>query len=335
VAAITGSEGLTRLAGSAAEFFTLRYSRRHEYEADELGLRYLQEAGYDPFAATDMLGALERYQAFLAGSDAVDAAKSIPEWALTHPYTENRITRVAEAARETGLTPDAHDERETEYLRRLDGLLYGDDPEQGFVLGRRFAHPILRIAFIAPPGFSLTNSPQAILIDGPDGLRGEFGGGPLPPGGLPAYAETVLASLLGDAPLLGGTAEDLLVNGLPAHVVQAAVATEQGEVIISLAAYVTAPGAAYHFVMLSSPERRPQLAIAELFRSFRSLSPAEAATLRPRVIDVVSAGPGDTLQALAARMASDRPLEQLPALNGRSADQALRPGELIKLVVWR
>jgi predicted Zn-dependent protease len=49
----------------------------------------------------------------------------------------------------------------------VDGLLYGDDPAQGFVIGRRFAHPVMRIGFEAPEGFTLTNSPQRILIEAP------------------------------------------------------------------------------------------------------------------------------------------------------------------------
>jgi predicted Zn-dependent protease len=68
----------------------------------------------------------------------------------------------------------------------VDGLLFGDDPEQGFVIGRRFAHPVMQIGFRGARGFTLTNSPQAILIEGPDGCRGEFGGGRLPPDGLEA-----------------------------------------------------------------------------------------------------------------------------------------------------
>jgi len=335
IATLTGSERLAQLAGSAAVYFTLRYSRKHEYEADELGLGYLEQAGYDPYAATDMLAALERHQGFLTATRGADAAKSIPEWALTHPYPEHRIVRAAEAARGTGISPDARPELEAQYLRQLDGLLYGDDPEQGFVLGRAFAHPVMRIAFVAPPGFTLTNSPQAILLDGPDGLRGEFSGGAVPGGGLPAYAQGVLAGLLGDVPLADAQAEGVRINGLPAYVLQASVATEQGSVIVSLAAYATGGDTAYHFAMVSKPQTQPQVAIAELFRSFRALSSAEAAELRPRVIDVVAARPGDTLRSLAARTASERPLEQLATLNARRPGDPLRPGELVKLVVWR
>jgi len=206
VGVLTGSERLTAVAARAAGLFSLRYSRRQEYESDDLGIRYLKAAGFDPHAAADMLASLARHERFMTASRGHDEASGIPEWARTHPNTENRIERARETARNTGVTDDELPENERRYLAELDGLLYGDDPEQGFVLGRRFAHPVMRIGFEAPPGFTLTNSPQAILIEGPDGLRGQFGGGRLGPGGLPDYVSEVLGALVGKAPADVGAA---------------------------------------------------------------------------------------------------------------------------------
>ncbi|HWT14105.1 MAG TPA: M48 family metalloprotease [Allosphingosinicella sp.] len=334
VEVITGSERLTRIAGAAAGFFTLRYSRKQEYEADDLGLNYLRRAGYDPFAAADMLEALGRQEQFLARTRGRDEARSIPEWARTHPLTRSRVERAREAASATGLGPDALPENEVRYLGELDGLLYGDDPAQGFVSGRRFAHPVMRIGFEAPPGFTLTNSPQAILIEGPDGLRGEFAGGRLPPGGLEAYADAVLRQLLGDTPAQAGAARAVEVNGVPALFVTIEVRTGEGPVALSLAAYEGEGGAAYHFVMVSNPSTEPAGAIEALFRSFRLLGAEEARALRPRRLEVIRAGPGDSLRGLAARMASEHPLDHFLMLNGRSADQPIGAGDLVKLVVY-
>ncbi|HEY0085819.1 MAG TPA: peptidase M48 Ste24p, partial [Allosphingosinicella sp.] len=216
----------------------------------------------------------------------------------------------------------------------VDGLLYGDDPAQGFVLGRRFAHPVMRIGFEAPQGFTLTNSPQAIMIDGPEGLRGEFGGGPLPAGGLPAYAEAVLGGLLGKAPARTGTAQATLVNGVPALFVPVAVDTNDGEVRLSFMAYAGPGGGAFHFTMVSPPRAAAPEALSALFASFHLLSPEEAATLRPRVIRVVAAKAGDTYGSIAAGMASDRPVEHLLMLNGRTAGEPLQPGEPLKIIAW-
>ena len=333
ISTLTGSEQLSRIAGAAAAFFTLRYSRKHEYEADDLGLTYLRHAGYDPYAASDMLAALMRHQQFLTATRGRDEASGIPEWAMTHPLTQNRIGRARTAAQASGLGPDDLPEHEATYLRELDGLLYGDDPVQGFVRGRRFAHPVLRIAFEAPPGFLLTNSPQAILIEGPDGLQGEFSGGRLPAGGLPAYAEATIAALVGNVPVELGTAARTTVNGVPALILPAAVQTEQGPVNFSLAAYQGTGGAAYHFIMVAKPGARPADATAALYASFRLLGASELASLQPRRIRVVQARRGDTPRTLAAGMAADQPLDHFLMLNGRSAQDPLRPGELIKLVV--
>jgi predicted Zn-dependent protease len=216
----------------------------------------------------------------------------------------------------------------------VDGLLYGDDPEQGFVLGRRFAHPVMRIGFEAPQGFTLTNSPQAILIEGPDGLRGEFAGGTVPTGGLEGYVSAVLGQLLGEAQVPPGERRPRTVNGVPALETRLQIETRQGPVALSLIAYRAAGDAAYHFVMVGNPSAGSEAPLASLFASFRLLGEAEARSLRPRWIRVAKASPGETAQSLAARMASDNKLEHFLMLNGRTADQPVRPGELVKIVTY-
>jgi predicted Zn-dependent protease len=332
VGLVTGSERLAQIAGEAAQLFTLRYSRKQEYQSDDLGIRYMREAGYDPYAAADMLDALARQERYIQATRSRDEARSIPEWARTHPLTENRIERARETAAATGTAPDALPENEVRYLTMLDGLLYGDDPQQGFVQGRRFAHPVMRIGFEAPEGFTLTNSPQAILIEGPDGLRGEFGGGSVPRGGLSDYVSALLKQMLGDAQAQAGEARQTSVNGVPALFVPVVVQTQQGPVEMSVAAYQGSGANAFHFIMISPSAKGSTVAVGELFRSFRLLSPADVAALKSRQIRVVQARPGDSARSLSARMASDNPFEHFLMLNGRPAEQPLRPGELVKLV---
>ena len=332
VGMITRSEELTRIAGHAAEYFTLRYSRKQEYEADDLGVRYLAGAGYDPYAAGDMLDALGRHEQYLSRTRGRDEARAIPEWARTHPLAGNRVERAAASAAATGIADGALPEHEAVYLGEVDGLLYGDDPRQGFVDGRRFAHPVMRIGFEAPAGFTLTNSPQAILIEGPNGLRGEFGGGPMPPGGLPAYAEGLIGALLRGAPAQAGPAEPARINGLPVLLVPALVQTQQGAVELSIAAYDGGGGGAYHFIMVAPPADESHAAIGALFGSFRLLSDEEARSLRPRQIRTIRVGPGQSTASLARLMASDHPLDHFLMLNGRSEAQEVRPGELVKIV---
>ncbi|HEU0097949.1 MAG TPA: M48 family metalloprotease [Allosphingosinicella sp.] len=334
VGAVTGSEDLARIAGRAAEYFTLRYSRKQEYEADDLGVRYLAAAGYDPYAAGDMLAALGRHEEYMGRTRGRDEARAIPEWARTHPLAGNRVERAAKAAAATGIADGAVPELEAPYLRELDGLLYGDDPAQGFVNGRRFAHPVMRIGFEAPEGFTLTNSPRSILIEGPDGLRGEFGGGPMPPGGLVDYADGLARALLNGAPAQAGPAEPTRINGLPALLVPLVVQTEQGTVELTIAAYDGGDGGAYHFIMVAPPAEASRAAIAALFASFHLLSDAEVRSLRPRLIRTVRVGPGQTPATFAAAMASDHPLDHFLMLNGLAPGQAPKPGNLVKIVAF-
>ncbi|HEX8261283.1 MAG TPA: M48 family metalloprotease [Allosphingosinicella sp.] len=332
VGMVTGSERLTRIAGRAAEYFTLRYSRKQEYEADDLGVRYLAAAGYDPHAASDMLATLGRHEQYMSRTRGRDEARGIPEWARTHPLAGNRVERAAATAAATGFADDALPEHETAFLREVDGLLYGDDPAQGFVIGRRFAHPLMRIGFEAPPGFTLTNSPQAILIDGPDGLRGEFAGGAIPPGGLEAYAEAVFAALLRGVPAQAAPAQRVRINGVPALLTTVRVQTRDGAIELALAAYDGGGGKAYHFLLVAPPADAAHAAIGALAGSFRLLSADEARSLRPRRIRTVRVTAGENAASIARHMASEHPLDHFLMLNGRSAGEPLRPGELVKIV---
>jgi predicted Zn-dependent protease len=331
---VTGSERLTRLASNAAQYFGLRYSRTQEYEADDLGVRYLEAAGYDPHAAGDMLSALQRQEAFMTATRSRDSARSVPEWALSHPLTQHRIDRARTTAEKTGLADDELPENEERYLREVDGLLYGDDPQQGFVIGRRFAHPVMRISFEAPAGFSLTNSPQAIRLNGPNGVSGEFGGGTMPAGDLRGYADALVAHVVGRTPaeVVGATAA--LVNGIPTIVTQVRVAARNGQIPITVAVYDGGDGQAYHFIVAAPTADRSAEAVAALIGSFRRLSPAEAASLRPRFVRTVRTAPGATIATLVSQTADPSPRALFELLNGRPADKPLRPGETVKIVAY-
>lgn len=335
-ASVTGSQRLTRLASQAGQYFGLRYSRRQEYQADDLSVRYLRRAGYDVFASAQMLGGLERNDAFLArtrggGGD----ARRVPEWTLSHPLTARRIERARTAAIRTGLSDDQQPENRNRYLAAVDGLLYGDDPQQGFVIGRRFAHPVMRIGFTAPDGFALTNSPRAIGITGPDGVSGEFGGAALVGPSLSDHARALAARIVGDTPARVIDEQAMVVNGVPAVVTQLRVAVRDGEVPLAIAAYDGGDGQAYHFIIVSPPDDVAASRIAALFASFRRLSTAEAATLRPRYVTTVTVGPGDSAATLARRIADPAPAALFDLLNARTSGRDVAPGEVVKLVTYQ
>jgi predicted Zn-dependent protease len=190
----------------------------------------------------------------------------------------------------------------------------------------------MRIGFEAPEGFTLTNSPAAIMISGPDGIRGEFGGAEIPSRGLAGYTEALMAQTLQGATAEVGRSVATRINGVPAVITPARVSTQQGAAEISFAVYAGDDGRGYHFIMISPPGEAAGGAVARLFASFRLLSEEQARGLRPRVIRVVAARPEDSLQTIARRMASEFPLEHFLMLNDRAPGEPLKAGEKVKIV---
>lgn len=329
----TRSSDVMQAAGQAAQIYALSYSRDQEFESDDLGGRYLGVLGYNRYAAGDMLDALGVNDALSARTSGRDAASSIPAWARTHPLSADRVTRANALAQAAGATRAAPPEQTSPYLRAVNGMIYGDDPEQGFVNGRTFAHPTMRIAFDAPEGATLTNTPAAVLIGGPGNLRAQFGGGAALSGGLDAYASNALRQILGEAPHELGAVQRSTTNGLETVAAPARAQNSAGQILsVAVTAYRVGDRA-YHFVTLAPNGGGG--AHAPLLGSMRQLSQAEAGALRARRIEIVTVRAGDTAQSLARRMAfDDFQLERFNALNGRAAGAPLQVGEQVKLVTY-
>jgi len=321
VGILTGSGELAQLAGQAAQVWTLSYSRDQEFESDDLGVRYLLRTGYNPFAAADMLGALGVNDALTAKTSNREAGGEIPAWARSHPLSADRVTRATAQAQAGGGVRGQPPERTAPYLAAIRGMIYGDDPEQGFVNGRTFSHPKLRIAFEAPTGFALTNTPASVNISGAN-AKAQFSGGPLPTEGLEAYARAVLSELVGQSRVQVGPVQRTSINGLETALLAARAQAQSGQVVdVSVSAYRVGDRV-YHFVALA-PQGQIG-ALDSMVRSMRTLNDAQAAALRARVIDVVNVGPRDTVQTLAQRMAfDDFRVDRFLSLNGLNANTPL------------
>jgi predicted Zn-dependent protease len=120
--ALTGSDLAGRIVGTGAQFYTLKYGRDQEYQADALGVRYLSGANYDPYAAADMLAALDA-STTLSASVANRTGARVPTWMSTHPNGADRVRRARQLAAATGRQP-APEVQDTTFLRMLDGLRY-------------------------------------------------------------------------------------------------------------------------------------------------------------------------------------------------------------------
>jgi predicted Zn-dependent protease len=315
-----------QIFGTGSQLLTLKYSRKQEEEADDLGVRYLSQAGYDPRALSSMLASLAAQQAIDARAQGGDA-RSVPEWASTHPDPARRVTRAASIAQRFGGTARNRDA----FLTRLDGLLYGDDPKQGMVQGREFLHPELGLKFAVPAGFAMQNGTTAVTING-QSAQAQFTLGSYS-GDLSRYVDQAFAALGGNRRIDYGQIQRTTVNGLPAAYATARVNANRQLVDVTVFAYAFANNRAYHFVALT-PAGRSDV-FTPMYQSVRRLSGAEAAQIRPRRVRVVTVQRGDTVQRLAARMAyDDLKAERFMALNGLAANAALSPGQKVKIVTY-
>jgi len=313
-----------------AKLQTLKFSREQEYQADTLGMRYMIAAGYDPSGAAEILAALTRNSALQARIQGNDNRK-LPEWASTHPLSENRMQRELAEARSTGRLGTGIVNRDR-FLAQLDGAFVDDDPAQGVIDGRTFTHPDLRIEFTVPVGYLMDNGTESVSISGSAG-EAEFSGGRYR-GTLENYIGAVLQSLAGDQRIAIPAPRRTVINGIPAAYTVTRANSGSGAVDVAIVAYQWAPDTVYHFAMLTSAGSGfgP---FASMINSIRKITPAQAAAIRPRVIDVVTVRPGDTVQSLSERMAyRNFRLDRFLALNGLPAGGRLTPGQRVKLVVY-
>jgi predicted Zn-dependent protease len=245
---LTGNSQIGQIAGYGAQLYTLRFSRQQEYQADDLGIRYLKGSGYDPLAAADMLASLNAQSSLdarIAGKD----ANSLPTWASTHPNTAVRVTRARSKAQATGAVAGKGLRNRDAFLAALDGLIYEDDPKQGIVDGRSFKHPDLKIAFTVPQGFTIANGTQAVSVTGSGG-QAQFSGGRIPSGGLGGYIDAVFRALSSGG-VNYGDIRTTRVNGINAAYASARANSSAGQVDVTVFAYDMGGGSAYHFLTIA------------------------------------------------------------------------------------
>lgn len=314
-------------AMKAAQLATLGFSRSQELEADQLGVQYLKKAGYDPLALSTMLASLANQtnlEARVSGGD----ARAIPEWASTHPDPASRVKNAQSLAAKVGVGGVRNADA---FLASVDGVLYGDDPAQGVVEGQEFLHPDLRLKFAVPNGYGMQNGATAVLVSG-NGGQAQFTTAAYN-GDMNAYIAAAFKAIAGNAQLSPGSIQRTTVNGIPAYYSTARANTQSGQVDVTVFAYEFSKGSAFHFVALT--QAGGGNVFNTMFNSVRRLSAAEAAAIKPRRIDVVTVGRGDTVATLARRMAySNFQTERFQVLNRLTASSRLTPGQKVKIVVY-
>jgi predicted Zn-dependent protease len=300
------------------------FSREQEMQADQMGVAISAKARFDPYGASRFLTSMERNAELKASRTSLDPRAQ--DFLSSHPATPERVARAQEAARQYS-SPDNTERDREDYLTAIDNIVYGEDPSEGFVRGRRFLHPKLGFTFQAPESFTLDNTAQAVI-----GVR---------EGGTQAMRFEVVRvpseQTLGDYLNSGWTenvdksaTEELTINGFPAASTIAKGEQWQFKV------YALRFGAdVYRFIFASRQKTTESDRNArETVNSFRQLTLDEVQAARPLRIKVITVQPGDTVESLSHRMAGvDHPMERFRILNGLEAHAQVKVRDKVKIVV--
>ena len=313
------------LAQVGISMLFLSFSRENERQADDLGVLYSSLAGYDAHQMANLFVTLER----LNPSQGQDG---LPAWFSTHPNPPDRIVAIRKAAQEwQEANPQLQlQQNRDQYLKRLDGLVFGEDPRHGYVDGQMFYHPELRFQFPVPAGWQLNNTPSQVQIftQAQDAVILLS----LSQAASPAAAAQAFVV---DAQAVVVSSETRSINGLAAERLVCDVTTEQG-VLRVLACFIQKDGLVYMFLAYTTQERFDGYlpAFDQSIGQFRNLSDPARINVKPRRLAVRKAsGQGNLRQTLEGYGVAGDALEAHAILNGMRLDDDLPAGTLIKIVV--
>src|ERR1700728_729306 len=318
-------EGALALAKSKLALAS--FSRAQEFEADAIGIGIASRAGYDPYGAVRFLTSMQHNSELKPQQSSGAIDPRAPDFLSSHPATPERISNALANARQFGAPSTYAGRDKTAYLAGIDGIVFGEDPSEGFVRGRRFLHPRLGFTFTAPEGFTLDNTAQAVL-----GVK-RGGGQALRLDVVRVPAEQTLAAYLTSGWIENidpATVDDVVINGFPGAT--AAAKGDQWDFRL----YAIRYGSDVYRFIFASKKRTPDSdrEFRESVGTFRRMSLAEIEQAKPLHLVVATVGPGDTVEKLASRMAvTDRAVERFRVLNGLEPGEKLRPGSEVKIVV--
>lgn len=302
----------------------MSFGRDAERQSDKLGVEYSSRIGYDASEMAEFFKTLER-------QDKAAGGEKIPEFLSTHPSPEERNITVAKLAEEwkskLKLT-NAKINRDV-YLKRIDGLILGEDPKQGFVENNIFYHPAMKFQFSIPGGWKLQNTPQQVQM-APDNGEALL---MLTIGGKGSLEETATQILEQYKLVLVETKKEN-INGLNSILMIADQKQEKGTIRV-LSSLIQYDGNIYSLMGISELSKFTsyQSAFLSTIRNFKSLNDSEKLNRKPEVIRIKTVPQPMTVQAAfqSFNMPASR-FEELAILNGMLLEDKLSKGMLIKVI---
>jgi predicted Zn-dependent protease len=335
IAAVIAKPELAQFADVASQSLQLLYlknGRDDESQSDGLGVEYSSKVGYDAREMAKFFQTLDREMAYKSGN------KRLPEFLSTHPDPGNRFVNVTNLAtkwqaanNKTNMTVNR-----SGYLKLINGIVYGEDPRQGFRENNVFYHPELKFQFNTPPGWQYQNSPQSVTLAPSDGsalVQLSLGKGSSP--------REAAQTLVQNAKLQVTESRDITVNGLPAFAVVGTQSQQDQSgrtvpTVTALIYFIQYNNIIYQLIGASTPATFANYSASfrSYFDSFKQLTDPSKINVKPDRIEVVTVNRNQTLRQLfdAYKLPAAR-LEEYAIMNGMQLTDNLTAGTQVKIVV--
>jgi predicted Zn-dependent protease len=312
------------LAQSGVQLLFLKFGRDDEKESDKLGVEYSTKIGYDANEMADFFQTLDRVGKQAGGGE-------VPEFLSTHPDPANRYTKVKKLAADWKKKVNTTNLKinQDSYLKMIDGLIYGEDPKQGFVENSVFYHPVLKFQFPVPAQWALQNSPQQVQMAEPNGgamIILELAQG--------SNLESAAQATLQKYQLTAVESKQENVNGLPAIAVIADQQTEQ-QSLRTLIYFIQYGGNIYTLLGVSPSKTFNNFfpTFQGVMGKFNQLTDQSKLNKQPERIRIKTVGQTTTLSQIFKQYSiKDNKMEELAILNGRQLNDKVEKGTLIKVL---
>ena len=331
LAAAINVNGASQALGLGANLYLSSYSRSQEHESDDLGIRYISRAGYDPMARSSFLRSLEASTALEAKELGVENSGG-NSYFSTHPVTAERVARSASTAQQYPAGQNATNH--IEYLRAINGMEIADSASQGFVSNGKFVHPELGFSFDIPQGFRTQNSPSAFVAQASSGATLMFSGGAKTKGQTIGdfLQRNILKGDMNGARDFGTNR----INGMNTASVEKPATVNGKSGNVRLVAFEWDADTAYVFTlaMPAGTSSADVQAMQQSVFSFQKIGSGQASAFRPKTLSLRVAKPGDTVESMAASFPYNDRLnaERFRVFNGMRAGEQVIANQAYKVI---
>ncbi|TGE23749.1 peptidase M48 [Hymenobacter aquaticus] len=319
-------------ASQGLQLLFLKFGRDDESQSDELGVQYSSKIGYDASQMADFFQTLQREQE-------KSQTQAIPDFLSTHPNPADRYNRVHQLAdqwKQQNGNPTNLKINRDQYLRLIDGIVYGEDPRQGFVENNAFYHPELKFRFPVPAGWKHQNTPQQFQMADPAGKALMMLA--LAPG---ASLDEAAQALVKQFSLQPTDSRRVTVGGFPALAfvadqVQQDPQTGQQVAGVRTQVYLIQDGKTIYVLLgAAAPADFPgyQPTFSSTMEGFARLTDPNKLNRQPEHVRVKTLKLRSSLsQALKTNGVPESRLEEMAILNGMQLNEQVNAGSLIKVV---